>query len=134
MPGLYGEINSRADFFAMLDDAIEVTAAMLAHSPSSPVPLSASKQLAAIKQWTANGREPTLDERYRITIGVMAARELDDYSRPDDSPLTRYQHKLSAINNYVEGWPDDAVAANPPADESERLFWQRYKWQKHNGA
>jgi hypothetical protein len=77
-----------------------VTAAMLAHSPNNSVSLSASKQLSTIKQGTANGRDPALEKRYRITIGVMAARELDDYSRPDDSPLC--QRQLSSVTNYLE--------------------------------
>ena len=34
-------------------------------------------QLDAMQRWTANGREPAADERKTISVGVIAARNLD---------------------------------------------------------
>lgn len=126
MAGLYGEINSRADFFAMLDAALATANAMLARTPTYAVALSAARQLAALKLWTANGRTPTDEERYRISIGIMAARELDDPTRDPKSPLSIWAEQLCSLNNYTDGWPSDEVAANPPEDEWDRtLDWRQ---------
>jgi hypothetical protein len=127
MAGPYGdEINARTEFFALLDVAIATTADMLVQSPGSPVAQSAAKQLAAIKLWTAEGRTPTEEERFRINIGIMAAREFDDTRLDWSSPLGVWVQRLSAINNYTDGWPSDEVAANPPANESLRnTLWRQ---------
>lgn len=127
MAGLYSdEINSRADFLALLDEVFVATREMLLRSPANPLAQAAAKQLAALELWTANGRTPTDDERYRINIGIMAAREFDDPRLDPASPLATWARRLSAINNYTDGWPSDEVAANPPADEGDRLLaWRQ---------
>ena len=54
-------INSRADFFTVLADTLDRTKDLLSRGAFAPLQ-SIEKQLEAMQQWTAGGREPTLDE------------------------------------------------------------------------
>src|ERR1051326_9214221 len=77
MAGVYGEINSRDDFFRLIDEARAITGGMLKAQPRNWTIESIDTQLDAMKRWTAGGRVPTQDERKSIKIGLLAVRELD---------------------------------------------------------
>ena len=62
-------------------------------------------QLAAIKSWTENGRTPTDEERGKVSIGLIAIRELDPQESPEEGD---YVDRLHMINGYLRRWPDDA--------------------------
>jgi hypothetical protein len=78
MAGVYGEIDSRADFERVVKEARAITAGMLKMNPNNRPIESIDTQLDAMQRWTAGGREPTEDERKTISVALIAVRELDD--------------------------------------------------------
>jgi hypothetical protein len=114
MAGVYGEINSRADFQAVLDQAIADGKALLAQRPGDETIDVIVRQLEAVKTWSANGRTPTKEERESIDMGVRASRELEG----DDEAYV-WTRALYALDAYIEDWPSDEKAANATDDD----FW-----------
>lgn len=114
MSGIYGEINSRADFQAVLDRAIADGKVLLIDRSADETIDAVVRQLEAVKARSANGRTPTKEERESIDIGVRVSRELEG----DDKayPWTR---ALYALDAYIEDWPSDEKAANATDDD----FW-----------
>jgi hypothetical protein len=109
MAGIYGQLNSRADFRRMLDRALATAKKGLAIEPNSTVTQVAARQLEAMRTWTDNGRSPTEDEQRRIDIGVLAARELSDTGRPETE---EWADQLKLLYNFFQGWPTDQQAAS----------------------
>jgi len=109
--GDYGEINSRADFFRVLSRARELTRAYLQKFSDDWALNRINTELDAIQNWTANGREPSEEERGRVDIGLVAVRELED--SPLDG-MEEYCQLLCGLDAYVEDWPDDATANASP--------------------
>jgi hypothetical protein len=68
-------------------------------------------QLDAMKRWTANGRNPTRDERRSISINLIVSRELQGV--PEDLPndLYEYLQKLIELSGYFKEWLTDEKAA-----------------------
>jgi len=108
MGGVYGSINSRADFHLVLGKATRLAAGILSQSPSYEVMQIIQRQLQAMKRWTDNGREPTEKERTSIDVGLIAVRELAD----SDGEAYELSEKLMELNNYFEDWPTDEKAAS----------------------
>jgi hypothetical protein len=119
MAGMYGEIDSRDDFYRLIDEARAITGRFLKAQPRNWTIESIDTQLDAMKRWTAGGRVPTQDERKSIKIGLLAVRELDAEQQDDSGELAR---KLYALNNYFDDWPDDADAASATDDD----YWKRF--------
>src|SRR5262249_22018456 len=71
------EINSREDFLRILEITTTEIDGFVAREPAYPVWGLLQRQLHAMREWTANGRDPTPDQRQRISIGLVAARELE---------------------------------------------------------
>ena len=114
MAGVYGPINSRADFFGVLDRAIaEGKAFQVKYAGDASID-AIVRQLEAVKRWSANGRTPTQAERESIDIGVRAARELEG-----DVETYQWSRSLYALDAYIEDWPSDDEAANATDDD----FW-----------
>lgn len=101
-------IQNRADFFVLLDQVIADTARLRGGQPFAPLD-SVLIQLEAIKKWTANGRNPAVDERSSLAIGQIIARELEPAANDD---LYVYTQKLSEVSFYFELWWDDSMWAN----------------------
>ena len=118
MGGVYGAINSRADFQRMLDEAREITRRMLKVSMDPTIKVI-DTQLDAMQRWTANDREPTADERKTISVGVIAARSLDAEWTDDAGMLAR---KLFPLANFWDEWPTDDQAANA----TDADYWARF--------
>jgi hypothetical protein len=108
MAGVYGRLNSRADFFRVLAKALDTARRGLAIEPRSRTTQIALRQLEAMQAWTANGRAPTADEQNRIDVGVLAGRELSDTGRPETE---EWVQQLTELDNYFQGWPTDTEAA-----------------------
>jgi len=108
MGGLYGEIDSRADFDRVLKEARTITRRLLRASPDNPAIAAIDTQLDAMERWAAGG-EPTRDERERINVGLVAVRELDADRQDDSGELAR---KLCVLDNYAREWPTDDQAAS----------------------
>ena len=66
------------------------------------------------ERWTANGRVPPQDERESISIGLLAARELENTGDPQIDDL---HDKLESLHNYFEDWPTDDQAASATDDD-----------------
>src|ERR1019366_2962131 len=102
MGGLYGEIDSRADFERLLEEARTITRRMLKVQPDNPVIETIDTQLDAMARWTANGAEPTPADRETIRVGLIAVRELDADRQDESGELAR---KLCALDNYSRSGP-----------------------------
>jgi hypothetical protein len=113
MAGVYGEINSRADFHRILGEATDVVRGILAQSPKDEVMLRIQMELEAMANWTAGGREPSEEERSSIDIGLVAVRELEGVPWVDQNFLD----KLHVLNSYFEDWPTDEQAASATDDD-----------------
>jgi hypothetical protein len=100
MDGAHGKIDTRAEFHAVLLEAIRDGKALLDTRPSDDTIETIVRQLEAVANWSENGRKPSKDERDSIDIGARASREL----RSDEEAFawTRSLHALSA---YIERWP-----------------------------
>jgi ankyrin repeat protein len=94
------KIISTTDFQKMLADALAIVKELEVRSPGFAVYESIRLQLEALTQWTANGRRPTAEEEQRITLGVIAVRELEDDSRPEVQKLSQL---LMSINYELDG-------------------------------
>jgi hypothetical protein len=117
MAGIFGdEINSRADFFKVLNAARRNAAAALRKMPQDPTLNSVSRQLEAIERWTANGRSPSPDERNSVALGLRMSREFEGF---DDDDIDELTERAVAIQNYFRHWPEDAIAGAP---DNKRYF------------
>ncbi len=114
MGGVYGEINSRADFDVCLQKALREGKAFLVQRPGDPAIEPIVQQLEAVATWSANGGKPTKDQRSSIDIGVRASRELEA-----DPETYSWNQDLYALDSYIEDWPSDEKAANATDDD----FW-----------
>lgn len=107
MGGVYGQINSRADFGVLLQKATREGELLLRRRPGDPVIEVIERQLEAVGAWSANGRTPTKAERGSIDIALRASRELEG-----DSDACNWTRDLYALDAYIEDWPSDDHAAN----------------------
>jgi ABC-type transporter Mla subunit MlaD len=114
MAGVYGEINSRADFFRILEDAARTSKVLQARSPQDPTIAAIDAQLDAIKHWTDGGREPTQQARKSLDMGLRATRELTETG---DSTIDEFANKIQLLHNYFEDWPTDEAAAKATDDD-----------------
>jgi hypothetical protein len=118
MGGVYGEINSRADFDRVLHEALGIATRMLTGG-RNPVIEAVVEQLTWMTRACGGGREPSADERGKVNIGVLAVRELDA-DRQDDSGLLA--RKLFVLDTYFTVWPtDDQARSATDAD-----YWRRF--------
>jgi hypothetical protein len=112
MAGVYGEIDSRAEFHAVLDKAIRDGKALLTKRPGDETIAAIVRQLEAVQAWSANGRAPTKHERKSIDVGVRASRELEG-----DDAAYGWTRTVYALDAYIEDWPSDEKAANATDDD-----------------
>ncbi len=101
------QITSRAEFQARLDKGLADMARLLQRSPGHPPYEEVEAQLRGLKQWTASGREPTPDERKKITIGLLVIRQFDPQP---ELWLYEIMENLNEIQGYVRIWPPDGEA------------------------
>jgi hypothetical protein len=90
-------IKTRGEFEAELKEAIYQADQRLQKAPNWPPLQVVRRQLDAMKKWTASMRAPTADERAKINIGVIAARNFDD-----DEEMAGLCHRL---NYFFQEWP-----------------------------
>jgi hypothetical protein len=96
-----GLITSRDEFFRTLDTTTAEIDGLAAREPAYPVWKGLQRQLQAMKQWSANG-DPTPDQRGKISIGLIAARELEPPATPAMGDLIDRLHMLSYAWRH---WP-----------------------------
>ena len=114
MGGVYGDINSRADFDVCLQKALRDGKALLGQRPGDPAIEPIVRQLEAVAAWSVNGQKPTKDQRRSIDIGLRASRELEG-----DSETYNWTQDIFALDAYIEDWPSDEKAASATDDD----FW-----------
>lgn len=119
MPLLIDEfkyIKSRRDFFVALDEALKRTRALLALSPVDPNLASVLKQLEAIMNWTANGREPTKQERESLTVGRILVREFEP-AQTDE--IESWMKIVGEVVGYFDDWLDDVTFSTIDTDDMD---------------
>lgn len=109
----YKFLKSRADWFIALDQAFQETLDLLNQGPD-PYLESVLAQLDAMKRWTADGREPTEQERKSMTIGMIMTREFDS---PSTDQLYFYKEKVMEVWSYFDDWFDDAYFSTVDEDD-----------------
>lgn len=99
-------IKSRDEFFVTLERARARLVEEAARTPEYFLWPLMLRQLDAMHEWTAGGREPTPEERERITVGTLAARELDTV---DDAAVAAIGRDLSELQYFFQvHYPDVA--------------------------
>ena len=96
-------LTNRTDFFDVLEQTRIEVEGVTANGPGFGPMQSVADQLAIMKSQTANGRNPTEDERDAITIGLIAVRELEPATSEAMGDLIARLHEL---NGYFREWPD----------------------------
>ena len=66
-----------ADFQATLAAARASLDALCAAYPDNGALSAASRQLAHVAAWTRDGAAPSLEDRQRLSFGLIAAREIE---------------------------------------------------------
>jgi hypothetical protein len=90
-------IQSREEFRRQLLEALALVERRLKRSPHAAPLHVVQRQLRAMQRWTEGMRTPTGEEREKIAIGLIAARELDD-----DEAMAGLCHRL---NYFFQEWP-----------------------------
>ena len=112
-------IQGRDDFFRLLPELLQQVRELEQRTPDYLVFVSIRRQLEAIELWTANGREPTREERRSISVGRLAARELEELEHDGLDELTR---KISELDFYVKHWKDNEAWRSLDRDDQRALF------------
>lgn len=114
MAGVYGSINSHADFLKRLDEAEQASLHFLSKKPADETMEAIYMQLHSMRNWTANGRTPSPVERESLDMSTRAARE---YEPIDDKDLYELVQKVYELQSFFEDWPSDAQAASATDDD-----------------
>ncbi|MEZ4390645.1 MAG: hypothetical protein R3A48_06075 [Polyangiales bacterium] len=102
----FSKITSRDEFFVTLERTHARLAEESARTPEYDLWPLMLRQLDAMREWTAGGREPSAEERERVTVGTLAARELDTV---DDAALASLGQDLSELQYFFQvHYPDVA--------------------------
>lgn len=119
MAGVYGSLNSRADFQRVLAKALDFAQRRDAAFPGEPAVAAIRAQLEAMRDWTKDDRTPTDIERGRIRIGPIVVRELSDTG---DAAIEQWVWQLGCLWNYFQTWPTDDEAAKSTDKEALPLL------------
>jgi hypothetical protein len=114
LAGVYGKINSRADFAIALHRAIADGRVLQAKYLKDGTIGAILRQLECGQRWTANGRTPTDGERASIDIATRAAREFEG-----DDETYQWSRSLYSLDAYIADWPSDDEASTATDDD----FW-----------
>ncbi|MEO7652688.1 MAG: hypothetical protein ABIZ80_19690, partial [Bryobacteraceae bacterium] len=112
LPGSTPEINSSGDFFRMLAQTTAEIDGFATREPAYPVWGLLREQLHAMQQWSANNVQPAPEQLQKVSIGLIAARELEP-SR--DAAMDHLITRLHLLNHYWRNWaiPSPTRGAEP---------------------
>ena len=96
------EIKNRAGFFDMLASTTTEIDGLVAREPAYQVWGLLQRQLHAMRLWTTSGKDPTAEQRTRVSIGLVAARELEP---APDALMENLITRLHLLNYYWRRWP-----------------------------
>lgn len=94
--------QSRTEFFAGLASTTAEVDALVAREPAYPVWGLLQRQLHAMAKWSANGTDPTPEQRERVWIGLVAVRELEPAR---DAKIADLCGRLHELNDWWRRWP-----------------------------
>ncbi|MEP7211168.1 MAG: hypothetical protein ABI740_10055 [Alphaproteobacteria bacterium] len=108
------EIRNTSEFAGALDLTIAEIDALVVSEPDYPVWRAFQQQLHAMKTWSTSGIEPSQRQLGAVSIGLIAARELEPAT---EGWLQDLIDRLHLLNDYWRHWPN-----GPPAPtRGERL-------------
>jgi hypothetical protein len=109
----YRHIKKRSDFFPALDKAIQGGLDLLKLAPGYGSVESIVRQLEMVRAWTANGRQPTKDERWKPQIGLILTRE---FASPPPE-IADWVDLAGDVASYFRHWFEDATFQSVDEDD-----------------
>jgi len=82
--------------------------------PNTPAEGSILRQLQMIQQWTANGRQPTKEDRWKPTILLRLTREFEGVMDP---VWADWVDRVGDVAYYFERWYEDSVFQTVRTDQ-----------------
>ncbi len=104
------DMGHHAVFLRTLKRTAEEIDGFVAREPAYPVWRQLQQQLHALQEWTADGAEPKPEQWRRISIGLIAARELEPTADLAMEDLTARLHEL----NYYARLCGNPKSMEPP--------------------
>lgn len=96
-------VKTHEDFFTVLHESMALTRKYMDLHPDNSVYGDAEVQLDQMIRWTADGGQPTAEQRESIYIGSVAFSHLRDRSDPEKYA---YATRLMELNAYFDlDWP-----------------------------
>ena len=108
------EIRNASEFAAVLDTTIAEIDALVVAEPDYPVWRALQQQLHATKTWSTSATGPTREQLGVVSIGLIAARELEP---APEGWLQDLVARLQLLNYFWRHWP----GGPPPPARGERL-------------
>jgi hypothetical protein len=105
------EIRNREEFLHVLARTSAEMDNLVARERAYPVWALLQRQLHSMQEWTANGASLTEFQRGKVSIGLVAARELEP---APDAAMEDLVTRLHLLNYYWRHWPE-AHSPSPPA-------------------
>ncbi len=87
------DIQTRQEFDVYLRDALYMMGQLVKEFPADKTIFAVHRQLEAIEQWTAGGKNMSDDQKKRIIMGLQMQRELSDFQDEKDLVI--------ALHNYI---------------------------------
>ncbi len=94
-------LESRADFCRMLAQTSAEIDGFVAREPAYGVWRQLQQQLHAMTEWTAKGKNPPREQVAHVSIGLIAARELEPTPNQEMEYLAT---RLHLLNHYWRHW------------------------------
>jgi len=98
-------VKTHEDFFTVLRESMAINRKYMDLHPDNPVYADAEIQLDQMIRWTADGGQPTAEQRDSIWIGSVAFSHLRDKSDPEKFAYATRLMELTAYFNL--DWPAD---------------------------
>jgi hypothetical protein len=81
-------VMTRSQFDAAVPHGIDLMTQLIADVGPDRSLISVQRQLEAIREWTADGKNLTESQKNRLTMGWIAVREMEDFDVAQDLVLT----------------------------------------------
>jgi hypothetical protein len=98
-------VKTHEDFFKVLSESMALTRKYMEQEPSATVYGDVEIQLDQMIRWTADGGQPTAEERDRIYVGTIAFYQLRSRTDPEKNAYANRLMELTAYFNL--DWPAD---------------------------
>jgi hypothetical protein len=95
------DILTRQEFDICLREALDMFRELVQDNPDDKTVVAVRRQLEAIEEWTAGGKNMTEDQKERIVMGLQAQRELMDFSDEKDLAISLHNYILLKMPSAV---------------------------------